>query len=575
MIIKSLVEYYESLVRQGKVPKYGWEEVGVSYIIYLDEEGNVIRVASDKEVGEKNKFRPRERIVPVQVKRASGIAPNFLCDNSSYILGIDNKGNEQRARNCFEQSKLLHIAILDNVDNGCSKAIRCFFEKWNPDEMGTKEVFQKVGEEIFEGGNIVFRIGNEFAHENEEIKEAWNRQYKNVDGEKEVICQVTGKKDKLAKLHPSISGVRGGKSTGNSLVSFNASAFCSYGLEQGENAQTGQYAAFSYTTALNTLISDYNMVGKIGNNTSVLCWAENANPEYQDIFHSFLFLNDETYSEIELKKMMLDVCAGKVVRLKDGVLDPNQRFYVLGITPNAARLSVRFFAENRFGVYISNIYAHQERMSIIRPGYEIEEIVPLWKVLKETCRDLDKDLSPVMAGGVLQSILMNSSYPATLINAVQVRVRADHKINSIRAGIIKAYYLKNKNNYVPEEVLTVALNESSTNIPYILGRLFAILEGIQSDANPGINATIMDKYFGSASATPATIFPYLIRLAQKHLRKLSVGNRVYWDKQIGNILSIIDGNYPSVLNLPQQGAFQLGYYHQKQIRFQKKEEISE
>ena len=249
-------------------------------------------------------------------------------------------------------------------------------------------------------------------------------------------------------------------------------------------------------------------------------------------------------------------------------------FYILGLSPNAARLSVRFFLRNSFGAFLRNVQAHQQRLKIIRPSYDKFDIIPLWKLLSETVNQNSRDKSPIpnMSGEVLRAILTNTRYPASLLNGVILRIRAEHAITPGRAAILKAYYLKNPHPDIPKEVLTVSLNPDSSHIPYNLGRLFSVLEAIQSAANPGINTTIKDKYFSSASATPAMVFPVLLNLAQKHLKKLDLGLRTYYDKQITAILSKLGEDYPKHLNLPQQGSFQLGYYHQTQARFEKKEE---
>lgn len=167
---------------------------------------------------------------------------------------------------------------------------------------------------------------------------------------------------------------------------------------------------------------------------------------------------------------------------------------------------------------------------------------------------------------------MNTSYPATLLYGVNLRIRAEHTVTRGRAAILKAYYLKNPHTDVPKEVLTVSLNPDSTNVPYTLGRLFSVLEQVQASANPGINTTIKDRYFNSASATPSHVFPTLINLAQKHLKKLPDAHRIHLEKQISQLMSMLGESYPTSLNLPQQGSFQLGYYHQTQARYTKKEE---
>ena len=255
-------------------------------------------------------------------------------------------------------------------------------------------------------------------------------------------------------------------------------------------------------------------------------------------------------------------------------LDPGRNFYILGLSPNAARLSVRFFCRNTFGELMQNINAHHERMKIVGSYYDW---IPLWAMLRETVnlKSTDKSPSPVVAGATARAIFSGLPYPAALLEATMLRIRAEREITPGRAAILKAYYLRNPNPQCPEEVLHVSLNENSTNIPYTLGRLFAVYEAVQEQANPGINATIKDKYFNSAASIPATIFPILDNLCQKHLRKLQPGLRIFYDKQIAQLKNVLGETNPVRLTLPEQGSFNLGYYHQKQSRYNKKEENEE
>lgn len=255
-------------------------------------------------------------------------------------------------------------------------------------------------------------------------------------------------------------------------------------------------------------------------------------------------------------------------------VDPNRPFYILGLAPNAARLSVRFFLRDSFGKLMENVNAHYERMEIVRPAYEKFNYLPLWALLRETVNlnSRDKAPSPAMAGATARAIFSGARYPASLLEAVMLRIRAERDITWGKAAIIKAYYLKNPHEDCPKEVLTVSLNEASTNPAYTLGRLFSVYEAVQQAANPGINATIKDKYFNSAAAMPASIFPVLNNLCQKHLRKLDARQRVHYDKQIMKLKGVLNENYPARMTLAQQGSFDLGYYHQTQKRYTKKEE---
>ena len=222
---------------------------------------------------------------------------------------------------------------------------------------------------------------------------------------------------------------------------------------------------------------------------------------------------------------------------------------------------------------MKNIRDHHERMRIADTDCAGDRLVPLWDMLRQTAsqKSGDKQASPVLAGAVTRAIFAGTPYPAALLEAVTLRIRAERDINRQKAAILKAYYLKNQNEDCPKEVLQVSLNEASTNIPYTLGRMFYVYETIQEAANPGINATIKDKYFNAAAATPAMIFPILDSLCQKHLRKLPAGRRISLDRQVDALKDVLGEEYPLRLTLPQQGSFNLGYYHQRQKRFEKKE----
>ena len=510
--------------------------------------------------------------LPAPVKRSSGIAANFLCDNSGYILGVDAKGKPERALDCFAACKALHEEILSDVDGAMARAVLNFFEQWKPHKAQEHPALQPYWEEILKGGNLVFRYDGKYAQEDEALRRAWQKHYDAADEGHQGICLVTGAEGPIAQLHPSIKGVRDAQSSGASLVSFNAPAFCSYGWEQGENAPTGEYAAFAYGTALNHLLADREHVYQMGS-TTVLYWAEGAEPAYPDVFGELAMDAESHYSDKDLQGMLHALANGESVLYDEQMLDPNRTFYVLGLAPNAARLSVRFFLRNSFGAFLKNIEVHHQRLEIQRPNFDKTVRLPLWRLMSETVNQnaRDKSPSPLMAGEVLRAILEDTYYPATLLNGVVLRIRAEHAVTRGRAAILKAYYLKNTHKDVPKEVLTVALNPESKNVPYTLGRLFSILEAIQDAANPNLNATIADKYFNAASATPAVIFPSLINLAKKHLRKLERGQQIYLEKQLTEVLSILGETYPVRLNLPQQGSFQLGYYHQTQMRYTRKD----
>ncbi len=576
MILQALVSYYETLAARGELPQPGWAPVKVSYVLNLDDQGDITTVVCIKEEvtrGKKKALVPQIIQLPAPVKRTVGVTANFLCDNSSYILGADKKGKPKRSLECFQACKTLHETLLVSVEEPAARALLSFFDHWQPEKLTEHPAFAHQDmEDLLASANLIFRYRGRYLHEIPAIRQAWQDYYNNSQDSQQFPCLVTGKLAPVAQLHPSIKGIYGAQSSGASLVSFNAPAFCSYDREQGLNAPTSQYAAFAYGAALNYLIATQNT--RVGDVT-LLFWAESGEDAYADALKQFSFGDeDDQYKEEDLKGLMESLAEGADVEWDGTRIDPNMTFYILGISPNAARLSVRFFLRNSFGQFIRSVKAHYDRLEIVRPSFDPFDNIPVWRMLKETVNPNSREKKPAadMAGDTLRTILTNTPYPATLLNGVTLRIRSDREMNRTRAAILKAYYLKNSNPFVPEEVLTVSLNQDSNHEAYVLGRLFSVLEAIQSDANPGINATIRDKYFSSASATPGVVFPTLVNLAQKHLRKLDEGKKIFYDKQLTELMSKLGETYPNRMNLPQQGAFQLGYYHQTQYRFTKKED---
>ena len=576
MILQALTRYYEDLRSRGEIAAPGWAPAKISFALCLNGDGELTQVVPTMEEavkGRKTVLQPQVFSLPAAVKRTAGVAANFLWDNSAYLLGIDQKGKPARSHECFAAAAKLHHAVLDGVDSPAARAILTFFDTWEPEHAAEHPALAGQLDEVTAGGNLLFRVDGCYPQKEAAICEAW-RSYRDGGDEDAVRmqCLVTGREDEITAVHPSIKGVRDAQSSGAALVSFNAPAFCSYGREQNFNAPVGKYAAFAYTAALNHLLADKNNVQLIGD-TTLVCWAEGADAAYPDFFSAVMSGGSyEGLSDNDLRAALKRIAGGQPC--DDLGVDPARPFYILGLAPNAARLSVRFFLRDSFGKLMENVNAHYERLEIVRPAYEKFNYLPLWAMLRETVNlnSRDKSPSPAMAGAAARAVFSGTRYPASLLEATMLRIRAERSITWGRAAIIKAYYLKNPHEDCPEEVLTVSLNEASTNPAYTLGRLFSVYEAVQQAANPGINATIKDKYFNSAAAMPASIFPVLNNLYQKHLRKLDAGQRVYYDKQVMALKGMLGESYPARMTLAQQGAFDLGYYHQTQKRYTKKEE---
>lgn len=586
MILQALTAYYEQLVRQGKLSAPGWDDsFKVSYELRLNDAGQLLRVVSlltEKTVGKKTVLAPRAMRVPAHEKRSSGIAANFLCDNSTYLLGADEKGKPERSADCFKACAKLHHTILDGVDSPAARALLAYFDSWDPAQAAAHPLLAEQWKEITGNANLIFGYeaadhSHSFVNDDPAIQNAWQTHYNDRSADSDMgQCLITGKYAPIERTHPNISGVPGAQSSGAALVSFNAPAFCSYGHEQGDNAPVSKYAAFAYTTALNRLLADRSHCKHVGD-TTILCWAENAEPVYQDAMSMFLFGADEAtgIQESDVQAALKRLSAGQTVPFLEKELSPDQHFYLLGLAPNAARLSVRFFLRDTFGSFAQNLQKHAEEMEIDCSEKEKFRTLPIWAVVNETTRTVPGQPakpSPQLAGDLLRAVLTGGRYPATLLNGVTLRIRAEQNVTRGRAAVIKAYYLRNYPTELNKEVYTVSLNET-TNVPYLLGRLFSVLEAVQKAANPGINTTIKDRYFNAACATPGMSFPTLLRLSQKHLRKLNDGLATHYDKQITELMAQLpESGFPARLSLPDQGKFTIGYYHQTRKRYVKKNE---
>lgn len=583
MILQALVKHYENLVEEEKVSKQGWCSAKVSYEIELSKEGeikNIICLKIEEERGKKTVIRPQNLLVPEMVTRSSGVSANFLCDNAKYLLGISQENdekNKKRAEECFLSAKDKHLSLLNHAEGEMAKAICLFFQNWKPEKAMEYPKISENWEDITDGSNLVFGMGTHYAQDDVQIKQIWDNRKKEINQEAKGICLVTGEQEEISRIHRGIKGVPGAQSSGAALVSFNAPSFESYGKEQSYNAPVGKYAEFAYTTALNYLLSDRKYSLQIGD-TMVVFWAESGKTDYQDAFLECM--EPPVDNQEELKGLFERIQEGKPIIIKGNELNPEQRFFILGLAPNAARLSVRFFYENSFGKILTNISEHYKRMEIIKPKWEENQYLGVQEMLFETVNKKSTDKKPIsnMAAMTFRAILSGDRYPARLYSDTLIRIRAEQdekKLSWKRMSIVKTYLI---HNYKWKEGHNhMGLNEESNEIAYVLGRLFSVLESIQADANPGIQATIRDRYFNSACGTPATVFPILIKLKNSHMKKIGrekEGTKKYYEKLFADIMWKINEQegFPKRLSLEEQGKFALGYYHQTQKKYEKREE---
>lgn len=575
-ILTSLVKAYDRL---PDAPPFGYSSEKIGFVISLSEDGSVFDVIDWRD-GEGKKARARQVLVPQPVKRTVAIAPNFLWDKTSYVLGI-TVGEGKRTAEEHKAFVEKHLEAIGETDDAGLRALLLFLKNWSPDQF-----VPPTWPDDMRDQNVVFvlepeRRSNRFLHDRPAAKAIWAH-ISASGGDAATICLATGNPGPVARLHSSIKGVWGAQSSGAALISFNLDAFESYEHTQGENAPVSEAAAFAYTTTLNRFLErDSGHRIQIGDASTVF-WADVENmavaEEAEDMFAMYLDIGQneakagaETNARGKINEKLAAIRDGRALREVEPRLADGVRFYVLGLAPNAARLSVRFFYQGDFGSLTANYQRFWADMRIEPPprdGYQ-----PLWRYLRETAvLGKSENVTPNLAGEWMRAILAGTSYPLTLMSSVLTRIRADGDINALRAGILKALLVRN----FERENTPVALDPSFPNKGYLLGRLFAVYEQIQSAAlGAKVNATIKDKFYGSASTQPRKVFHLLETGSANHLSKVGKqkpGYRIVLEKQVAAIMDIMEpGNdpYPASLSAEDQALFGLGYYHQRNEFFKK------
>jgi len=564
MILQALNEYYQRKTRlpDSDLAPPGFEHKAIPFLIVLTADGNFVSLDDTRE-GEGKKKIVKTYLVPQTVKRSSGVAANLLWDHSGYVFGVDDKGKPERAR---EQ----HLAFTEAIrsrfaasnDSGI-QAVLFFLEGGNFEAVFSHPLWPEIQET---GANLTFRLegDSEPVCERPAVAAALSTK-DDSDTEKTSLCLVSGEADVIERLHPSVKGVWGAQSSGASIVSFNLDSFSSYGKSQGGNAQVGKRAVFSYTTALNHLLAkDSRQRIQVGDASTVF-WAATPGHPMEEIFPGLFS---------EPSKDNPDLGTAAVAALQNApktgagcIENDGTRFYVLGLAPNAARVAVRFWHVKTVGELAVNIRRHFDDLCIVHAPHE-PQTLSLFRLLVATAMlGKSENIPSNLGGDVMRSVIEGLPYPQTLLSGTIRRIRAEHEVTYPRAAIIKACL----NRQSGKEEFKVSLDENNTNTAYRLGRLFAVLERIQERANPNINATIRDRYYGAASGTPVTVFSTLLKLKNHHLAKLdSKGEVINYEKLLGQIMDGIT-DFPAQLGLQDQGRFAIGYYHQRQAFFTKSE----
>lgn len=568
MILQALVDYYE---RKAADPESGLAEPGferkeIPFIIVIDGGGHLVSLEDTREqVGKKK--RARSFLVPQGVKRASNVAANLLWDTVEYCLGADTRGKPERVADQYTA----FLTRLDEVpaDDTGILALRHFLAASPLDVLQTHPLWP----EILDSKQVLsFRLMDdvELIAQRPAIIAAIRARNEEGDSSASGICLVSGKEGQVQRLHSAIKGVWGAQTAGANIVSFNQRSFESYGKEQrqGENAPVGQYAAFAYTTALNHLLGkDSTQRIQVGDASTVF-WADKP-CTLEDCFQ---------HMWAEPEKDNPDRANHAVKALYQSVLQgasphssETSRFFVLGLAPNAARIAIRFWQTGTVAEFSTRICRHFDDIAITHAPHE-PDYPSLFRLLVNIAgQGKAENIPPNLAGDMMRAILAGLPYPDTLLQAAVRRIRAEQNVNYYRAALIKACLNRRGRHLNQLENITVSLNPDNIHPGYRLGRLFAVLEKIQEEASPGINATIRDRFYGAASSTPVAVFANLMKLKNHHLAKLdSRGRAVNLEKLIGEILEGLD-DFPAQLSIHDQGRFAVGYYHQKQAFYKKSE----
>ena len=579
-VLQALDGYYERMAARGEAELLGFSREKISFAIVLSPDGEPLAVTDLREQSGK-KLVPAAMSVPAAVKRTVAISPNLFWDKSAYVLGR-TAGEGKRTAQENAAFKAAHAQLLACSNDVGLVALLRFLDGWAPDRFDAAPFRPEMLD-----ANLVFRLNGEhsFIHEREAVR-AMLAGRAVGDGPRE-LCLVTGVKAPISRLHPTIKGVDGAQSSGAALVSFNLDAFASYGKEQGANAPTSDDAAFRYGAALNGLLSRNggNRLKRAVGDATVTFWADasdagqESSAKAAEDFFADLFDPDPATDEQEAEKLRerLDaISKGKPATAYGAEIDPGTRFHILGLAPNAARLSVRYWMTGAFGDFARRLAEHREDMAVEPKPWKTEPSVSRLLVNATALQQKFENIPPLLAGETMRAVLEGTRYPRTLLAAALTRVRAGDDPGTgwhaaaIKAVLARDHRLSRAIRTKPESAKRegrkppVSLDKDNPSEAYQLGRLFAAIETAQRLALGRVNATVRDRYFGAASATPASVFPLLMRGAQNHLGKLRKSGKGFWlEREIEEIAGHLPAALPRSLRLEAQGRFVLGYYHQR------------
>ena len=598
MLIDALCHYYAELEKNGKVVPEGYSEQNVHFLICLAPDGTIDAIVNwqipdqipAKNGKVKNVFIPKNILLPQRTEK-TGIESNIIEHRPLYIFGLNfekdhftSEDKTEKAKKSNIAFKEANLAFIEGLDSPIINAYRNFLHNWIPENETENPCLKEIGK-AYKNSYFAFCLSGQpdiLLHDDILIRQKWEECMADVISDDAVMaqCAVTGKNLPIARIHNKIRGIVGGQSSGTVLVGYKTTAGCSYGNEQSYNSNISEAVMNQYTYALNSLLSDKNHRNLI-DDVTVIFWATGGkkNEECADLFNMSLFGSsdkmDEKQTDQMLKSLFIGAREGKITADKIAStenIDENADFYIVGLKPNASRVAVKFIYRRKFGQILSCIAQHQSDMRI---GDEIRA-VPLWKLKNElkSPKSSNDKIDASLLSEIFKSILYGTPYPDYLLSNLLMRIKTDRNINHTRAGAVKAC-INRKSRYTKhEEELKLALDKENTNQAYLCGRLFAVLQKIQENAAAPakLNRTIKDTYFASAASKPALVFPKLLTLSQNHIKKLSESNAVFFNKLVEEIIGKLDGEFPEMLMLTEQGKFMIGYYQQDQDFYKKNDD---
>lgn len=583
MILQALNELYDRLADDPayEIAPPGFSPQKISFRIVLKPDGSLFTIEDARTPDEKGKLQNTVMLVPGDAKPpGAGINPGLLWDNQTYLLARQPEDKPDGfGLKRFEALRQRHLDLEHAIHDRAFSPVCRFLEQWSPERIAEFPILNDVGTGF---GIFVLQGDKRPVHESKRIQEWWRANLDDDSKEKVVLgqCLLTSEIVPIARLHPKIKGVTGSQSAGASIVSFNATAYDSYAKDnqQGLNSPIGKQAAFQYGTALNSLLTGPRSKKhriRIGDTTTVF-WTEKPTvieDLFADLFSGGSQAVEETQDvtrRAQLQQLLEAVRSGGHYE-EHG--ESQTSFHILGLAPNAARVSIRFFHRSTIAELVAMLHDHHDCMKLVRQfteasgsRYPDPEFPAVWQILRETARVAD-EIPPLLGGALTRSIVEGTPYPEGLFSAIIRRIHADRTINYLRAATLKAVLVRNHQLTIP-----TMLDTANTDPAYLLGRLFSALEKTQEDALGNVNAGIRDRFYSAASATPASVFPRLLRTYQHWLSKLNGGAKVNRERLVQEILSSVDSTgFPNQFPLKKQGIFAIGYYHQRKEFFTKKD----